>query len=48
MIGMHFIAPQDGDPVGDCDWIRLWDYGGVTWKDIHTAPDSYNWARWTC
>ena len=44
ILGMHFTAPQDGDPVGDCDWIRLWDCG-VTWKDIHTAPDNYNWAR---
>ena len=25
MIGMHFTS-QDGDPVGDCDWIRLWDW----------------------
>ena len=42
--GMHFTSPQDSDPVGDCDWIRLWDCG-TTWKDIHTTPDSYNWSR---
>ena len=41
---MHFTSPVDSDPVADCDWIRLWDCG-VTWKDLHTAPDSYNWAR---
>jgi len=44
MIGMHFTSPQDNDPVGEVTHVRLWDCG-VTWKDIHTAPDSYNWAR---
>lgn len=44
MIGMHFTSPQDNDPVGDVTHVRLWDCG-VTWKDIHTAPDSYNWSR---
>ena len=44
MIGMHFTSPQDTDPVGDVTHVRLWDCG-VTWKDIHTAPGSFNWAR---
>ena len=44
MIGMHFTSPSPADPVGDVTHVRLWD-AGVTWKDIHTAPDSYNWAR---
>ena len=44
MIGMHFTSPQDDDPVGEVTHVRLWDCG-VTWKDIHTAPDSYNWSR---
>ena len=41
---MHFTSPKDNDPIGDVTHIRLWDVG-CTWKDIHTAPDSYNWAR---
>ena len=41
---MHFTSPQDTDPVGDVTHVRLWDCG-VTWKDIHMAPGSFNWAR---
>ena len=44
MIGMHFTSPKENDPVGDVTHVRLWDCG-VTWKDIHTAPGSFNWAR---
>jgi len=44
MIGMHFTSPEPNDPVGDVTHVRLWDCG-VTWKDIHTAPGSFNWAR---
>jgi len=41
---MHFTSPQDTDPVGDVTHVRLWDCG-ITWKDIHMAPGSFNWAR---
>ena len=44
MIGMHFTSSSPSDPVSYCTHIRLWDCG-VTWKDIHTAPGSFNWAR---
>lgn len=41
MIGMHFNNPPN---IADSDWVRLWDCG-VTWKDIHKAPDSFDWSR---
>lgn len=44
MIGMHFTSPRDDDPIADVTHIRIWD-AGATWKDIHTAPGSFNWAR---
>ena len=44
MIGMHFTDPKANDPVGDVDWVRLWDCG-VTWKDIHLAKGVYHWDR---
>lgn len=44
MIGMHFTNPKPTDPIGDTDWVRLWDCG-VTWKDIHLAPGSYDFSR---
>jgi len=42
MIGMHFNRPERG--ITPSDWVRLWDCG-VTWKDIHLAPNTYNWDR---
>ena len=41
MIGMHFT---NDTPAPATDWVRLWDCG-VTWKDIHTAPNTYDWSR---
>lgn len=42
MIGMHFNDPID--PAVKTDWVRLWDCG-VSWKDIHLGPDTYDWSR---
>lgn len=42
MIGMHFT--KEDTPPPKTDWVRLWDCG-VTWKDIHTGPEAYDWSR---
>ena len=42
MLGMHFNDPLN--PAVKTDWVRLWDCG-VTWKDIHLGPNTYNWSR---
>jgi GH35 family endo-1,4-beta-xylanase len=42
MIGMHFNDPLENPPK--TDWVRLWDCG-VTWKDIHLEPNTYDWSK---
>ena len=40
--GFGFLNPNEY-PKG-ASYIRLWDVG-VTWKDINTMPDMWNWSR---
>jgi GH35 family endo-1,4-beta-xylanase len=42
MTGMHFNNVPAKLPK--TSWVRLWDCG-VTWKDIHKGPNSYDWSR---
>lgn len=45
MIGMHLVRDSDWDAIPDTiTHLRLWDCG-VTWRDIHTGPDTYLWDR---
>ena len=43
MIGMNFTFLEDLWPT-EVTHTRIWDIG-VTWKDIHLAPDVYDWSR---
>jgi hypothetical protein len=44
MIGMALTRATDFDAIPpEVTHLRLWDVG-VTWKDIHTAPDTYDWT----
>ena len=43
MIGMGFTNLDHPWPT-EVTHIRIWDIG-CTWRDIHTAPDTYNWDR---
>jgi len=43
MIGMGFTNLEHPWPT-EVTHIRIWDIG-CTWRDIHTAPDTYNWDR---
>ena len=42
MIGLTFTS-STGWPA-ETTHIRLWDVG-VTWRDIHTAPGTFDWTR---
>jgi hypothetical protein len=45
MIGMHVTTAAGWDALpAEVTHLRLWDVG-VTWRDIHVGPDSYNWTR---
>jgi hypothetical protein len=41
---MGFTGGLDESWPSEVTHIRLWD-NGVAWKDIHTAPDTYDWSR---
>lgn len=43
MIGMNFTTLEETWPA-EVTHGRIWDIG-VTWKDIHVAPDTYVWDR---
>jgi hypothetical protein len=44
MLGIHFTG-WEGEPWTDGPThVRLWD-NGVSWRAIHTAVDTYEWAR---
>jgi len=43
MIGMNYTFLEDTWPT-ETTHSRIWDIG-VTWKDIHLAPDTYDWTR---
>lgn len=43
MIGMNFSGGVDEAWPDEVTHVRLWD-NGVTWRDIHTGPDTYNWT----
>ena len=44
MIGMGFTGGPDEVWPAEVTHVRLWD-NGVAWKDIHTAPDTYDWSK---
>jgi hypothetical protein len=45
MIGMHLTDAADwADIPSKITHLRLWDCG-VTWRDIHLGPDTYDWTR---
>ena len=44
MIGMNFSGGPGEVWPAEVTHVRLWD-NGVAWKDIHTAPDTYDWGR---
>lgn len=43
MLGMGFTQTNQDWP-SEVTHARIWDIG-CTWKDIHVAPDQFNWAR---
>ena len=43
MLGLGFTKTNENWPK-EVTHARIWDIG-ATWKDIHVAPDQYNWAR---
>ena len=43
MLGMGFTQTNQEWP-SEVTHARIWDIG-CTWKDIHVAPDQFNWAR---
>ena len=43
MLGMGFTQTNQEWP-SEVTHARIWDIG-CTWKDIHAAPDQFNWAR---
>ena len=46
MLGMGFTQTtgKEGNWPSEVTHARIWDIG-ATWKDIHVAPDQYNWSR---
>jgi hypothetical protein len=46
MLGMGFTQTtgEAGDWPSEVTHARIWDIG-CTWKDIHVAPDTYDWSR---
>lgn len=44
MIGMNFSGGVDEAWPAEVTHVRLWD-NGVAWRDIHTAPDTYDWTK---
>ena len=43
MLGMGFTQTNQDWP-SEVTHARIWDIG-CTWKDIHVAPDQFNWSR---
>ena len=46
MLGMGFTQTtgKEGNWPKEVTHARIWDIG-ATWKDIHVAPDQYDWSR---
>lgn len=43
MVGMHFNS-MDGWPSSGVTHVRIWDMG-VSWREIHVGPDTYDWSN---
>ena len=46
MLGMGFTQTtgKEGNWPSEVTHARIWDIG-ATWKDIHVAPDQFDWSR---